>query len=102
MLLVLYFICVGIYRLLLRAQVLKAVKMLKLAFCLVTPCGLTGFSSEDGGNIFPRNVYICLSVHIVLQLRRPISISFLLDGCFLGYSAASLSHRPDDGGSIDL
>jgi hypothetical protein len=41
-----------------RAEVLMAVEVLVLVFWVVTPCGLTGFRTEDGGSMFLRNVGI--------------------------------------------
>lgn len=34
---------------------------------VVTPCGLTDFSPEDGGSILLRNVVINVQVHTALQ-----------------------------------
>jgi hypothetical protein len=63
-----------------RFQVLTAVKMPMLIFWVVTLCGFAGryhrfggtYCSEDGGNMFFRNVGgICLQVHMPLLPRRP-------------------------------
>jgi hypothetical protein len=56
------------------SEVLTAVKMSLLVFWEVTPCGLVGrylrFSTEDGGNMFFRNVGTYLRLHTALQPRR--------------------------------
>jgi hypothetical protein len=70
-----------------RFEVLMVVKMSVLVFWIKTLCRLAcrfhhfrgtyclhlhNFSHEDGGSICLWNTDICLQVHMVLQLRRPI------------------------------
>jgi hypothetical protein len=59
-----------------------AMKISRLVFLVVTPCGLVDiseertvsiFSLEHGGSMLLRNVGIYLRVHTALQPRRPTS-----------------------------
>jgi hypothetical protein len=54
-------------------EILTAMQMSMLVFRVVTPCVLVGryFSSEDGGDMFLRNVGIYLQDHTALQPGRP-------------------------------
>jgi hypothetical protein len=60
-----------------RFEVLKAVKISILVFWVVTPYGLAGryqrfgrtSSTDDGGNMFLRNVGICLQVHMAQKAQ---------------------------------
>jgi hypothetical protein len=67
-------------------EVLIALKISKLVFWVVTPCGFVGryqrFSPEDGGIIPPKRWYLPYQVLTALQPRKP--------HCFFFYICTSI------------